>query len=430
MNEEFLHYLWKYKKFDFLNLKTTDQKPIVVLKVGAHNEERSGPDFFNAQLIIDNQKWAGTVEIHVKSSDWYSHHHEVDSAYDNVILHVVWEEDMEIFRKNNVLIPTLQLKDYIDDRLLLRYNVLYNTKNTSWIQCEKQLREVPYFTIANWQERLYFERLEQKSIWIDELLEKSSNHWEQVLFQMLAKNFGLKINDEAFFSMASSFNFSIFHKCTKSIHQLEALFYGQAKMLPEDSEIPYAQELLENYNFLKSKFNLDNQGVLPVDFFRLRPANFPTIRMSQLANLYVINSTLFSRVIETNSLLGFYKIFDVNTSDFWKTHYTFGKKSPARNKRLTKSFIHLILINTVIPLKFWYARSQGTDNTEELLGLIAQLPSEKNVIIRNFADLGILMDDALQSQSMIQLKHQYCDLKACLKCSIGNYLLNKEGDLG
>ncbi|WP_299220286.1 DUF2851 family protein [uncultured Aquimarina sp.] len=430
MKEEFLHYLWKYKKFNFSNLKTTNLLPVVLQRVGEHNQMNSGPDFFNAQLVIDNQKWAGNVEIHIKSSDWYVHHHESDPAYDNVILHVVWENDVEVFRKDNSRIPALQLKDYIDKNIVSQYQKLFQSKDVSWIQCEKELCDVSDFIIFNWQERLYLERLEQKSELIEELLDKSSNDWETVLFKLLSKNFGLKVNSDPFLSLANSFDFSILRKCSNNLKQLEALFYGQAGLLNSDLDVLYVKELLKHYQFLKNKFTLKNRGVLPFQFFRLRPSNFPTIRISQLANLYFKNKQLFSKIITINDLEKFYELFDTSASDFWKTHYTFDKESSARKKRVTKSFIHLILINTVIPVKFLYAKSQGKDISEEIFGLISQLPVEKNAISDKFISLGVNMEDALHSQSMIQLKNNYCDQKACLKCSIGNYLLNREDSLG
>ncbi|WP_378183471.1 DUF2851 family protein [Aquimarina sp. SS2-1] len=430
MNEELLHYVWKYEKFNFSNLKTTSSLPVVLQRVGDHNEMHSGPDFFNAQIIIDDQKWAGNVEIHIRASDWYTHHHENDPAYNNVILHVVWEDDMEIFRKDNSVIPTLQLKDYVDETILYRYQKLFRNQDRRWIQCETQLSEVSNFTIFNWQERLYLERLEQKSKLITELLQKSSNNWEAVLFKLLTKNFGLKVNGDAFLSLADSFDFSIVRKCRADLEYLEALFYGQAGLLDDQSDKQYVQELLKKYNFLTNKFNLTNYGVLPFHFFRLRPSNFPTIRISQLANIYHKNEQLFSKIIATDNLIEFYQLFNISASDFWNTHYTFNKESLGKSKKLTKAFIHLILINTIIPLKFMYAKSQGRYISEEIFGLLSQLPPEKNTITDRYASYGVTIEDALHSQSMIQLKKNYCDKKACLKCAIGNYLLNREGNLG
>ncbi len=424
MNEDFLQYLWKYKKFELFNLKTTDKKDVVLQKVGIHNIDNSGPDFFNAQLIIDDQKWAGNVEVHIKSSDWYAHHHEKDPVYDNVILHVVWEDDMKVFRKDNTTIPTLQLIDYVPKKLLIRYQKLFEDSNKRWIACEKQLPQVSDFIISNWQERLYFERLEQKSNQILLLLEGVANDWEAVLYKLLAKNFGLKVNGEAFLSLANSLNFSIVRKCSDDVDQLEALLFGHAGLLENDLEFEYIKRLRDEYQFLKNKFSLDTTEVLPVHFFRLRPPNFPTIRLAQFAMLYFKNQHLFSRVIEAKAVNDFYELFKVQTSDFWKSHYTFDKESAPRKKGITKSFIDLILINTIIPIKFMYARSLGKNPEEEVLGLISMVPNEKNSIVDKFMGLNMPVENAMHSQAIIQLKNAYCNQKACLKCAIGNYLLN------
>ncbi|MBL0685672.1 DUF2851 family protein [Aquimarina mytili] len=426
MNEDFLQYLWKHKKFELSNLKTTHQQKIVLRHAGVHNTENSGPDFFNAQMSIEDQKWAGNVEVHYKSSDWYVHNHENDPSYDNVILHVVWEDDTEIFRRDNTMIPTLQLKDYIPKLTLKRYHTLFNTHHYNWVQCEKQLPKVSSFVMSNWKERLYIERLEQKSILILELLQNSSNNWEAVFFKLLAKNFGLKINGEAFLSLSHSFDFSVVQKCCESLNRLEALFLGQADLLMVKNETAYSRKLKEEYGFLKNKFQLNNTGVLPSQFFRLRPSNFPTIRLAQLAKLYFSHQHLFNTVIQTTNIEDFYDLFQVDTSDFWKNHYTFEKESYPRKKRITQSFIDLILINTVIPIKFIYAKSQGKNPEEEVFELLSQVSYEKNTITDHFISLKIPINNAIHSQAMIQLKNNYCDQKACLKCAIGNYLLNQD----
>ncbi|MBQ4822171.1 DUF2851 family protein [Aquimarina sp. MMG016] len=430
MNEDFVQYLWKYKKFELSNLKTTAQEQIVLQQVGVHNIDNSGPDFFNSQMVINNQKWAGNVEVHIKSSDWYVHNHENDPAYDNVILHVVWEDDMDIFRKDNSVIPTLQLKDYVATDLLSKYQKLFRDGNNKWISCDKELPEVSGFVISSWQERLYLERLEQKSMLISGLLKKSANNWEAVLFRLLAKNFGLKVNGEAFLSLADSIDFSIVRKCNNDLNQLEALFFGQAGFLENTSEDNYVRELRQQYGFLQNKFQLKTEGVLPFKFFRLRPPNFPTIRLAQLAMLYFKNQQLFSKIIEINTIQGFYEVFKIQTSDFWQNHYTFEKESKPRKKHITKSFVDLILINTIIPIKFLYAKSIGKDVEDEVLDLISQLPYEKNNIVTGFKNMNVSIENALHSQAMIQLKNNYCDQKACLKCAIGNNLLNQDYILG
>jgi hypothetical protein len=424
MTEDFLQYLWKYKKIEFSDLKTTRHEELILQQVGAHNTENSGPDFFNARLIINGQKWAGNVEVHIKSSDWYAHNHENDPAFDNVILHVVWEDDIEIFRKDNTIIPTLQLKDYIKEELLSRYKKLFHKNTKQWIGCNKQLPEVSGFVLSNWQERLYLERLEKKSTLVLELLRDSENNWQAVLFKLLAKNFGLKINGAAFLSMASSIDFTVLRKCTDNLKQLEALFYGQAGFLDIDIKEEYFNTLKSEYQFLKNKFKLSTNRVGLFHFFRLRPPNFPTIRLAQLAMLYFKNHQLFSEVIRINTIDDFYILFNVETSEFWQNHYTFEKESKTSRKKLTKSFIDLLLINTIIPIKFVYARSIGQNPEEDIFELVSKLPFEKNSIISNFMNLNVPIENAMHSQAMIQLKNEYCDQKACLKCAIGNYLLN------
>ncbi|MBD0824333.1 DUF2851 family protein [Aestuariibaculum marinum] len=423
MREDFLHYLWKHKKFRLNMLETVQGEPIVISAVGQHNLN-AGPDFFNAQISIGNQLWAGNVEIHVKSSDWYLHNHEQDTAYDNVILHVVWEHDTEIFRKDNSKIPTLVLKGIVSQETLAGYNNLF-LKTGKWINCENDFASVNDFDLQHWLERLYIERLGRKSKGIQEVLRETKNDWEAVLFIMLAKNFGLKVNGAAFLSMAQSIDYSVVRKSQSNQATLEALFFGQTGLLESDIQNPYYQNLVGEYRFLKQKFGLRNQSVLPVQYFRLRPPNFPTIRLSQLASLYAIHKNLFSIILEINTLEGFYKLFKVSTSEFWKTHYTFEKESKPSAKMLTKSFIDLLLINTVLPLKFCFARTQGKHVGEDVLQIATEMKSEKNSIVEAFNKLKHVSKSAYHSQALIQLKTEYCDKNKCLQCSIGNKLIVK-----
>ena len=422
MQGDFLHYIWKYKKFDFSNLKSTTNESILVASVGQHNLN-AGPDFFNAQLTIGQQLWAGNVEIHIKSSDWFLHNHELDKAYDNVILHVVWEHDTEVFRKDNTAIPTLQLKDFTNKVVLNNYEKLFS-KNGKWINCENDFATIDDFVINNWLERLYLERLERKSEVIQELLNDTKNDWEAVFFIMLAKNFGLKVNGEAFYSIAKSIDFSLVRKTQYTIQFLEALFFGQAGLLEDDIQSAYYLELVKDYQFLKNKFKLENHQVLPLQFFRLRPPNFPTIRLSQWASLYVNHKNLFSKVIETNALSDFYKLFNVATSEFWKTHYTFQKESASSTKALTKSFIDLLLINTILPIKFCYSKEKGQDNDAVFLEIANQIASEKNSIIDAFNRLKKVATSSLHSQALIQLKTECCSKHKCLQCAVGSKLIS------
>jgi len=423
MQEDFLHYIWKHKKFRFNNLETTTGESIVVTSVGQHNFN-SGPDFFNAKIKVGDQLWAGNVEIHIKSSDWFVHSHEQDKAYDNVILHVVWEDDTEVFRKDNTPIPTLQLKDIVDVAMLNNYEKLF-AKQNKWINCENDFPSTDDFVLTNWLERLYLERLERKSETINTLLVASKNDWESVFFKMLTKNFGLKVNGESFFSLGQSIDFSIIRKTQSNPHVLEAFLFGQAGLLKQDIENAYYLDLKNEYKFLKQKFGLQNNQVLPLQFFRLRPSNFPTIRLSQLANLYNKHQNLFSKVIESNKVEDFYELFKVSTSDFWETHYTFQKTSKTSIKKLSKSFVDLLLINTILPIKFCYAKQKGVEIDSEIIKIATAITSEKNNIISAFNNLKKVSKSSLDSQALIQLKTEYCDKNNCLKCAVGNQFLNR-----
>ncbi len=423
MQEDVLHHIWKYKKLDVLNLRTTKNEVVQIISVGQHNHN-SGPDFFNAQLKIGNQIWAGNLEIHLKSSDWYAHHHETDLAYDNVILHVVFEHDFDIFRKDNSVIPTLELKDYINQNVIENYNRLF-TKSNKWINCETDFAEVDPFIVTNWLQRLFIERLERKSREVEDLLKTSKNDWEAVLFKMLAKNFGSKVNGDGFLSMAKSFDFSVLRKTQPNLKHLEALFFGQCWLLNNENENEYQNQLRQDYEFLKQKFQLENSNVAPLQFFRLRPPNFPTIRLSQLANLYHKEQNLFSKIIKINHVADFYEVFQVGTSEFWKSHYTFDKVSKFSEKRLTRSFVDLLLINTILPIKFCHAKKNGMDTGDKISEIAEEIDAEKNKITEKFTALSPISKSALESQALIQLKIEYCSKNRCLQCAIGNSLLGK-----
>ena len=422
MKEDFLHYLWKFKKFDTLNLKTFNGEEITIINVGQYLE-LAGPDFFNAQLVIGNQKWAGNVEIHLKSSDWYVHHHERDEAYENVILHVVWEHDSEIFRTNNTEIPVLEIKKYVDAATIANYQSLMAPK--SWIFCEKQLKDIDQFTLKNWQERLFFERLERKSKPIYELLQQTNSDWEAVLFCLLAKNFGLNTNGETFLKIAQSIPFSMIRKESFEVENLEALLLGNASLLDLEKEDTYFKDLKFRYFYLLHKYQIEKKWVEPVQFFKHRPDNFPTIRLSQLANLYHSQQNLFSKISTSNSVESLYETFEVEASKYWQNHYQFDKESPKKKKKLSKSFIDLIIINTIIPLQFAYAKSQGKEISEDLIQLLNEVAPEGNAILDKFSAFGIKSKNAFESQSLLQLKNEYCNKSRCLDCAIGMELLKK-----
>ncbi len=422
MKEDFLHYLWRFKKFDTLNLKTVNNEEITIVNVGQYLE-LAGPDFFNAQIVIGAQKWAGNVEIHIKSSDWYVHHHEKDAGYENVILHVVWEHDVAVFRSDNSEIPVLALKEYVEKATLENYQSLMTPK--SWIFCEKQLKDVDEFALKNWQERLFFERLERKSQPIFDLLEQTNQDWEGVLFCLLAKNFGLNTNGEIFYKMAQSIPFSIIRKESFEVENIEALIFGTAGLLDSEKEDNYFKDLKFRYFYLLHKYQIEKVCIEPVQFFKHRPDNFPTIRLSQLANLYHSQQNLFSKINSLSSLKSTYELFQIVASEYWQNHYQFDKESPMKQRKLSKSFIDLIVINTIIPIQFTFAKSQGKEISEDLIQLLNEVVAEKNAIIEKFTSFGIQSKTAFETQSLLQLKNEYCNKSKCLECVIGSELMKK-----
>ncbi|MBL0735312.1 DUF2851 family protein [Flavobacterium sp. GN10] len=420
MKEDFLHYLWKFKKFDALNLKSVQGELITILKTGDYLE-LSGPDFFNAHIEIGNQKWAGNIEIHLKSSDWYLHNHEKDPAYKNVILHVVWENDTAIFRENNTEIPVLVLKDYVSKEIIENYNALFAPK--TWISCERQLKEIDGFIFKNWQERLFFERLERKSKFVYQLLEETGQDWEAVLFCLLAKNFGLNTNGDSFLQISKAIPFSIIRKESFEAENLEALLFGVAGLLEAEKEDVYYKDLKFRYFYLLHKYQIEKTYIEPLQFFKLRPDNFPTIRLSQLGALYHKHQNLFSKIIELKSVDDVYRLLSVSASSYWQDHYQFDKESPKKSKTLSKSFIDLLIINTIIPLQFTYSNIIGESISENLIDFVNEVASEKNAIIDKFNSFGINSKTAFESQTLLELKNEYCERKACLKCAIGLELL-------
>ncbi|WP_125722471.1 DUF2851 family protein [Flavobacterium ustbae] len=420
MKEDFLHYIWKFRKFDSLNLKSAQDEPITIIKTGDYLE-LSGPDFFNAHIEIGNQKWAGNVEIHLKSSDWYLHNHEKDPAYKNVILHVVWENDTAIFRENNTEIPVLVLKDYVSKEIVESYNALISPK--TWISCERQLKEIDSFVFKNWQERLFFERLERKSKFIYQLLGETNQDWEAVLFCLLAKNFGLNTNGNSFLQISKAIPFSVIRKESFEVENLEALLFGTSNLLEAEKEDVYYKDLKFRYFYLLHKYQIEKTHTDPLQFFKLRPDNFPTIRLSQLAALYHKHQNLFSKIIDLKSVNDVYRLLNVSASLYWQNHYQFDKESPKKSKMLSKSFIDLLIINTIIPLQFAYSSVLGESIAEDLIDFINEVTSEKNAIIDKFNSFGIKSKTAFESQTLLELKNEYCERKSCLKCAIGIELL-------
>ncbi|CAL67353.1 DUF2851 family protein [Christiangramia forsetii] len=422
MKEDFLYHLWKFQKYDSEDLKTSEKDYLKIFKPGIQNE-LSGPDFFNAKIQIGDQLWAGNVEIHIKSSDWYLHRHEIDSNYDNVILHVVWEHDEEIYRRDNSIIPTLVLKDKVDKGLQESYENLLE-KDHLKLNCENDFKNFSDFQMEHWLERLFFERLERKTKFILDLLAKTGNNWEAVLFTVLSRSFGSKVNADAFMIMAQSLDFKVVQKLSNNRYSLEALFLGQAKLIKGEDQ--YSLELQKEYDYLKHKFSLKNEFLPSPEFFRLRPDNFPSIRLAQLAALYSEKKNIFHELMQAKNITEIKDLFDLQISEYWKSHYNFGKTHTTKNKKLTSAFIDIIIINCIVPIKHCYFQFIGEENEQSIQDLIQSIKTEKNSVVNLYNELRPkTATTAMHSQALLQLNSEYCTSNKCLQCELGASLLRK-----
>ncbi len=417
MKEDLLHYVWRLQRFDTAELQTTEGQPIRIQMIGEHNHH-SGPDFTNARIEIGKTLWAGNVEMHLKASDWSSHQHQSDPAYDNVILHVVLDEDEKINRQNGSRIPCLELKKRISSKISKIYQKFLH--NEYWISCQHHFYEVGHMTKVLWLDRLLVERLECKTIVIEKLLKEKTNNWESTFYQILAKNFGVKVNAEPFERLARTLPLSILGKHKNDLFQIEALLFGQSGLLNDDFEDEYPNRLKKEYQFLQKKYQLTPIEKTNWRFLRMRPANFPTIRIAQFAQLIFQSTHLFSKVLAAKNVKEIQNMFELKLSNYWQTHYVFDKESVKRNKSLGRNAIHLFIINTITPFLFLYGKwKDEEDYKDRAFQLLEEVPAEKNSIISKWEELGMLPKSAYETQALLQLKNEYCSKKRCLECSIG-----------
>ena len=422
MNEAFLHYLWQYRLFDPRSLQTSEGNAVEIVKPGRLNTD-AGPDFFNAQIRIDGTLWAGNVEIHINASDWHKHGHHMDAAYDNCILHVVFEKDSAALRKDGTLIPTIELKDKFPSHLWNNYLQLLGTRG--WVPCEPRLKEIDQITIHSWLDRLGTERLEEKTKQIRQFLNWSRNDWEETFYQHLAKNFGFQVNSLPFELLARSLPLRLIRKHSSRLLDVEALLFGQAGMLSEKYHESYPISLATEYRHLCKTYNLKPVNSAAWKFLRLRPSNFPTIRIAQFAQLMMTQENLFSKMMRVENFQDGATLFKVTTSDYWRNHFLFDKATEASVKTLGKSSIENIFINTVVPFLFAWGTEQGSEqHRKKALDILEKIPAEDNQMIRHWEDAGIPSASALHSQALIQLKLHHCAEKKCLSCAIGNQLIN------
>jgi len=423
MDEELLVYVWRYKLFSKFNFRTTNNETVEIISFGTRNYD-SGPDFFNAKIKIGNQLWAGNVEMHINSSDWYKHKHQNDKAYNNVIIHVVFNYDKDVEVSGNDL-PVLELKNYISERVIENYNSL-TKPSKSFLNCANTNCLNHNFEYDNWIESIFINKIEEKLENINNQLNVSKSHWEQVLFRTISRSFGLKLNGDAFANFASSFDYKILQNLVSDKKSVEALFFGQSSFFDDDINDAYFINLKKEYFFLKNKYSLLPINNSQFKFFRTRPSNFPTIRLSQLAALYSKHPDLFSKVIKSKNIEELKSYFNIDVSSFWKTHYNFKSTSKESSRALTNSFVELIIMNSVIPIRFSYFKAiSDYDKIEESIVLAEKLKKESNIIISEFENAGWKVNNAKESQALLYLKNKYCDKNKCLDCLIGKRVLER-----
>jgi hypothetical protein len=421
--EDFLHCVWKFRLFERENLQTTTGENIEIFSAGLQNSD-SGPDFHNARLRIGDTTWAGNVELHLNSSDWHKHGHTTDNAYSSVILHVVYRDDQPITLPDGRRIPTLELHDRVSPDLYNRYHhLVYGIQQ--FIPCEGSIRFVDDMALRNWLTRVLVERLEKRSAAVMALLDKNLGDWEETFYQFLAAQFGFKTNTLPFELMAKSLPQLTLAKHKNNPLQIEALIFGQAGFLDEDFTDDYPKSLKEEYTFLRKKYSLTPIEKHLWKFLRLRPQNFPTIRLAQFAALVIRSNHLFSKVLDIKNTADLRKLFtDLEINPYWESYYRFDVASKPVSKSLGQSSIDILLLNTFVLFLFSYGKhNQQEYYINRSLKLLEQLPAEQNKIVTNFDLVGIKVNTAFDSQALLELKNNYCDHKKCLQCGVGNKIL-------
>jgi hypothetical protein len=422
MNERLLQFIWQFQYFNKNELLTEQGETLTIIHPGHYNTHQ-GPDFHDAKIAIGNTTWAGNIEIHIKSSDWIRHNHTADKNYSNIILHVIWQNDSVISYDSGSVLPALSLHNLVPKLLLDRFRELM--QHEAFVPCDAHLPVLDEMKWLAWKERMAVERLQRKSGLVLNLLKEANNHWEEVFWWLLARNFGMKVNADIFESVARSLPVSILAKHKNQIHQIEAFLLGQAGLLEHDFEEDYPRLLKREYLFYQKKYQLKPVNVKPF-FLRMRPANFPTIRLAQLAMLVNKSSHLFSKIKEIDSVTAAKELLNVTANDYWHYHYKFDEAGEYHPKQLGKQMTENIIINTAVPVLFAY----GLLNKEETikdkaLQWLTELAAEKNTITQKWTAHLVSNNNALESQALIELKNSYCNVRRCLECSVGNAVLRR-----
>ncbi|HUR31303.1 MAG TPA: DUF2851 family protein [Saprospiraceae bacterium] len=422
MQEQLLHFIWQRKLFNHSDLFTTQGQQVEIIHPGFPNQDQ-GPDFLQARIKIEDSLWAGHVEIHIRSSAWFLHTHDQDSHYNNVVLHVVWEEDEPAVTLEKIRIPCIELHKRVEKELLARYSKLMN--NQEWVPCASSLSSVDQIIKVSWLERLMSERLEKKTEQIHQILMRCGNDYEQAFFVLLCRHLGSPSNSDAMENMGIKVPLNILRKHGDRIDQIEAILFGVAGMLVKEINTEYPLKLKREFDFLKAKYNLSVIPSLQWKFMRMRPVHFPTIRIAQLSVLISQSSHFITLLAENNNSDAWMKKFMVKpANDYWNDHYHFKSQSPFLEKKLGKDTAVSLIINVVVPFMFFYGKMQGLNHLKEkAIQMLCELPAERNAIIKAWEENGWNAKDAGHTQALLHLKKYYCDLRRCLNCAVGMQVL-------
>jgi hypothetical protein len=422
MEDSFLHFVWKFQQFNNRTLQSETGLKVTILDLGYQNRD-AGPDFKNVRIKIGEIVWNGNVKIHVHAADWQRHSHQEDDAYDNVILHVVWKNESIVRRKEQTVIPVLELKDIVDQKLILNHNKFFESANE--ILCNRYLDKVKPITIHNMMDKVLAERLQAKLNLIFKEIALTDNDWEEISWRILCKIFGFKTNAEVFYDLGKSTPFKLLKKESDTVQNIEAILIGQAGFFEEDIADGYFQQLKKEYLFKKKKYDLDRR----IDkhqwkFLRLRPANFPTIRIAQVSSIIGGNPNLFSTLIHFNSFQELRKNPESLQSSYWRGHYNFGKQATSTVGKLGRSSIDNILVNTVPPILFAYGIHKDQEEyTDRAVEVLTCVKTEINATTKKWVAFGMVIKNAFDSQASLHLYNQYCLTKRCLNCNIGAELI-------
>lgn len=422
MNEKLLQYIWKFRLFNATDLFTTCLKRIVPIYQGIHNTNQ-GPDFLNARIKIGDSTWAGNIELHVKSSDWVLHRHSEDENYSNVILHVVWVDDKKI----DLPFPTVEIQSHVPKILLTKYSNWMQTR--SFIACENSIQYAHSLILTKCKEQMLMERLQLKSKYIAQLVEQSKGDWDEVCWWVIARNFGGRVNGDDFENIAKSIPFKWLQKNRNSIHTIESIIFGQSGLLSNDFKDAYPKALIKEYKFYKKKYNLISPKV-SLKFLRMRPLDFPTIKLAQLSAFISQIDRLFDFVNHTIENGSISNNVSIILNEYWDHHYCFDDQSIYKNKTPGKSTEHNIVINSFVQLIYAFGDChQDEEKCNMAISHLVELKAENNTIIKSFRKMNIAVDNAFDSQALLQLYNNYCINKKCLDCSIGYDLIKKDSNL-